>query len=84
MSFARAATLSGIAARYGTSPSRLASLNRLSKRNLIRVGQVLKLPGGPAKASADTTSADPDPRQGLRSEIYVVRRLRLAGNSEGG
>jgi membrane-bound lytic murein transglycosylase D len=70
-------TLSGIAARYGTSPSRLASLNRLSKRNLIRVGQVLKLPGGPAKASADTASADPaSPASppGSRSETYVVRQ----------
>jgi membrane-bound lytic murein transglycosylase D len=37
-------TLSGIAKRYGTSPARLASLNRLSKQNLIRVGQVLKIP----------------------------------------
>lgn len=37
-------TLSGIAQRYGTSPARLASLNRLSRQNLIRVGQVLKIP----------------------------------------
>jgi membrane-bound lytic murein transglycosylase D len=39
-------TLSQIAQRYGTSPAKLASLNRLSKKNLIRVGQVLKIPGG--------------------------------------
>jgi membrane-bound lytic murein transglycosylase D len=39
-------TLSGIAARYGTSPAELAKLNRLSKHNLIRVGQLLKLPRG--------------------------------------
>jgi membrane-bound lytic murein transglycosylase D len=39
-------TLSGIAAKYGTSPAQIAKLNRLSKHNLIRVGQVLKLPGG--------------------------------------
>lgn len=37
-------TLSGIAQRYGTSPARLASLNKLSRSNLIRVGQVLKIP----------------------------------------
>ena len=62
-------TLSGIAARYGTSPTRLASLNRLSKHNLIRVGQVLKLPGG-----AEATGADSVPRQESGSQTYVVRR----------
>jgi membrane-bound lytic murein transglycosylase D len=62
-------TLSGIAARHGTSASRLASLNGLSKRNLIRVGQVLKLPGG----SVAATSA---PRSSQKSggSTYVVRR----------
>ena len=80
----RGETLSGIAARYGTSPSRLASLNRLSKRNLIRVGQVLKLPGGPERASADTVSSDSARGQNSRSQTYVGEPLRLAGNSEGG
>lgn len=67
-------TLSGIAARYGTSPTRLASLNRLSKHNLIRVGQVLKLPGGSVTASAVTVSADPAPLKKSGSQTYVVRR----------
>jgi membrane-bound lytic murein transglycosylase D len=62
-------TLSGIAARYGTSPSRLASLNGLSKRNLIRVGQVLKVPGGSVSASSDTV-----PRNKSGSQTYVVRQ----------
>ena len=57
-------TLSGIAQRYGTSPSRLAELNGLSKKNLIRVGQVLKLPG-------DARAA---PSQGESPSTYVVRR----------
>lgn len=57
-------TLSGIAARHGTTASRLASLNGLSKRNLIRTGQVLKLPGGSAAASG----AQPG------GKTYVVRR----------
>ncbi len=56
-------TLSGIAARYGTSPSRLASLNGLSKRNLIRAGQVLKLPGGTVAASSE---APPSRQSGSR------------------
>jgi membrane-bound lytic murein transglycosylase D len=62
-------TLSGIAARHGTTPSRLASLNGLSKRNLIRTGQVLKLPGGSAVASSD-----PQPARQSGSKTYVVRR----------
>ncbi|MBM4222007.1 MAG: LysM peptidoglycan-binding domain-containing protein, partial [Gammaproteobacteria bacterium] len=57
-------TLSGIAQRYGTSPSRLAELNRLSKKNLIRVGQVLKLPGD-ARAAASGAGA---------ARTYVVKR----------
>ncbi len=61
-------TLSGIAARYGTSPSRLASLNRLSKRNLIRVGQTLKLPGGAGLA------AEPAPGKKSGNKTYVVRQ----------
>ena len=58
-------TLSGIAQRYGTSPSRLAELNNLSKKSLIRVGQVLKLPGD-ARAAASQGSGSPS--------TYVVRR----------
>lgn len=57
-------TLSGIAQRYGTSPSRLAELNRLNKKNLIRVGQVLKLPAG-AYGNAS---------QAGKSSTYVVKR----------
>lgn len=77
-------TLSGIAARYGTSPTRLASLNRLSKRNLIRVGQALRLPAGAAQArgetagvvtsSADKRGADSIPSQKSGGRTYVVRR----------
>ena len=36
-------TLSGIAARYGTSYQHLAEVNGISNPNLIRVGQVLKI-----------------------------------------
>ncbi|MBL8199973.1 MAG: LysM peptidoglycan-binding domain-containing protein [Chromatiales bacterium] len=70
-------TLSGIAARYGTSASRLASLNGLPKSNLIRAGQRLKLPGGAVTAAGD---AQP-PRQAggqasgkTSSKTYVVQR----------
>jgi LysM repeat protein len=50
-------TLSGIAARFGTTSKRLRNLNNLSS-DLIRIGQVLKLPGAstpaPAPAPAKT------------------------------
>lgn len=39
-------TLSGIASRYGTSTSTLASINGISNPNWIYPGQVLKLSGG--------------------------------------
>lgn len=60
----RGDTLSGIAARYGTSVHQLASLNKLRSRNRIRIGQVLRLPhrGGVPVMSA--------PENGL----YVVNR----------
>ncbi len=67
----RGETLSGIASRYGVSAARLASLNGLSKRNLIRVGQVLKLPGRGASASVALSGV---PRQAKTSRTYVVRR----------
>lgn len=57
-------TLSGIAQRYGTSASRLAELNNLSRKNLIRVGQVLKLPGDARAVAGGDKSAS----------TYVVRR----------
>ena len=38
-------TLSGIAARYGTTVQALAQLNNISNPNLIHVGQVLKIYG---------------------------------------
>lgn len=66
-------TLSGIAARHGTSASRLASLNGLSKKNLIRVGQTLKLPGGPAAAAGSAQAGRPTAGK-AGSKTYVVRR----------
>lgn len=61
-------TLSGIAARYGTSSAQLARVNRLPKGNLIRAGQVLKLYGTSASASSDSA-----PRKKSGSQTYVVR-----------
>lgn len=38
-------TLSAIATKYGTTYQKLASYNNISNPNLIRVGQVIKIPG---------------------------------------
>ena len=64
----RGDTVSGIAARYGTSARALAELNGLSKRSLIRVGQVLKLPG--SRSGDSPGKAVPTSSRGT----YVVRR----------
>ncbi|WP_243239788.1 C40 family peptidase [Sulfobacillus harzensis] len=46
-------TLSGIASRFHTTWPVLARLNHLSNPNILRVGQVLTLPGGSVSASAN-------------------------------
>lgn len=54
-------TLSGIAAKYGTSWQELQRINGLANPNLIFPGQVLKLPGGkpaPAKRTYTVKSGD--------------------------
>lgn len=48
-------TLSGIAQRFGTNYQTLAALNGIANPNLIRVGQVIKLPGGAAAPAAGNT-----------------------------
>lgn len=51
-------TLSGIANRYGTSTSTLASINGISNPNWIYPGQVLKLRGGSPARSYTVRSGD--------------------------
>lgn len=55
-------TVSGIAARAGTTVSAIVQANGLNSQALIRVGQVLRLPGGgkatpaaPSRATSSTT-----------------------------
>lgn len=57
-------TLSGIAARYGTTVQTLASLNGITNPNVIRVGQVLRL-----TSSTTTTTVQTD-----GSWYYTVQR----------
>ncbi len=52
-------TLSALARQYGTTVQALASLNGISNPNLIRVGQVLKLPGQAKAATAPSPMSAP-------------------------
>lgn len=51
-------TLSGIASRYGTSTSTLASINGISNPNWIYPGQVIKLSGGSSTRAYTVRSGD--------------------------
>jgi membrane-bound lytic murein transglycosylase D len=64
----RGETLSVIARRYRTTMSELVALNNLRSRHRIRVGQVLRLPGGGSAPVAVARVAAPD------DGIYRVRR----------
>lgn len=57
-------TLSGIAARYGTTYQKIAALNGIKNPNIIRVGQVLRLSGS-ASVSTHSPSAT--------GTVYVVK-----------
>lgn len=61
-------TLSGIAARYGTSWQRLAELNGLPDPNVIHPGQVLTVDGGAPAPAAQTYTVQPgDTLSGIAS-----------------
>jgi membrane-bound lytic murein transglycosylase D len=64
----RGDTLSGIAARYGTSVRQLAARNKLRSRNRIRVGQVLRLPNGGRSTQVVARATKP------ANGVYKVRR----------
>lgn len=54
---ARGDTLSGIAARFGTTVAALARANGIKNPNLIRVGQVLRVDGKPSSQTGGTSGA---------------------------
>lgn len=55
-------TLSAIASRHGVSVSELAQTNGVANPDLIRVGQVLTIPGEPAPSATPTRPAGDHPR----------------------
>jgi membrane-bound lytic murein transglycosylase D len=79
----RGDTLSGIAARYGTSARTIASLNKLRSRNRIYPGQLLRLPynGRSARRAAIVPTAPPaDGRYRVRrgdSVSIIAKRFGL-------
>ncbi|GAA0369085.1 hypothetical protein GCM10008932_20930 [Alkalibacterium iburiense] len=63
-------TLYSIALRHGTTVQRLASANGIINPNLIRVGQVLIIPG---TSSSPAPSPSPSPSPTPSAQTYVVR-----------
>lgn len=57
-------TLSGIAARHGTTVSTLVSLNGIANPNRIYVGQTIRLPGGSTPAPVAPIGPVPGPTTG--------------------
>jgi murein DD-endopeptidase MepM/ murein hydrolase activator NlpD len=80
---ARGETISGIAARYGTSPAALARLNRLSDPDRIWPGQRLRIGAGSSPARSPRESRPGPSAQGWRwpvegelSSSFGLRGLR--------
>lgn len=68
----RGETLGGIASRYGTSVAAIARENNLRNRNVLRVGQRLRIPDSARRQPAG--SAPSAPREASDGgSIYVVR-----------
>lgn len=61
-------TLSGIAAKYGTTYQALADLNGIANPNLIVVGQVLKITGNATSASQTYTVKPGDTLSGIAAK----------------
>ena len=75
-------TLSGIASRYGTTVSALASLNGISNPNLIYVGQQLKLPGGVTGPGPVTNPTPPGPTTGGISKAQLLQIMPNLGSAK--
>jgi cell wall-associated NlpC family hydrolase len=72
-------TLWGIARRYGTTPKRLAAMNRISETAILSLGRRLKVPGTVAvtrRAPAASTSISRSPQ--ASAERLAAMRKRLA------
>ncbi len=78
----RGDTLGKIARKHGTTISRIRSLNRINRKGLIRVGQYLRVPEGPAaqrrimrelrKSLDDSRTAEKQPKNSSRSAPKTI------------
>ena len=77
-------TLTGIAAKFGTTVKKLSALNNITNPSLIRVGQVLQLPeparrqapggvGSPARRQAPGGRTHADAAGGVRGQTHAPR-----------
>ncbi len=67
-------TLSSIAAQYGTTTSKLASINNISNPNFIRVGQKLNISGSASSTGSKASSSKPATSSGATTTAsYTVR-----------
>jgi membrane-bound lytic murein transglycosylase D len=68
-------TLSGIAEKYATSVTRLRSLNAMSRSDILRAGQVIRVPAPAAAVAVEGTGAAPDDGASAgRPASHLVRR----------
>ena len=70
----RGDTLSGLAARYGTSMAELRRLNNMSTTSVLQAGRKLKLPGDAASQSAPVSQPTPVSQPMSRPSYHVVQR----------
>ncbi|HYC57500.1 MAG TPA: LysM peptidoglycan-binding domain-containing protein [Candidatus Binatia bacterium] len=84
----RGQTLSQIASRYGTSVSTLQKMNGLKSAKAVKVGQTLKIPGGPkvmevqpavvASASKDSTAQAAAAAKAAAKEVEEAKAAAAA------
>lgn len=79
-------TLSGIAAKYGTTYQVLASYNGIANPNIIRVGQKIRIPGKSAatttpQASKPNTPATVKPEPAMYFDKAQARTYTVASSS---
>ena len=71
-------TLSGIAAKYGTTYQEIAKANGIKNPNLIYPGQQFKIPGTGGGETSGDVSADP----GLKIDAVIVRENWTGGGKD--
>ena len=74
-------TLSGIAAKYGTTYQHLAAINNIANPNLIYPGQVLKVTGSQKPAARTYTVRSGDTLSGIAAKYGTTYQAIAAKNN---